>query len=654
MKAKHQKSSPKHSQKPSQKRRILKMRLGIVCGLVLFCAAFTALIGCSARAEANSSEVSDTSSEINIDEMDLEYTNRDKDSSYNDSTSTHIVLSDSGVTVSGNGVASDGSEVTISEAGTYVITGSLSDGQLVVNASDEDKIQLVLAGASIHNEDGPAIYIKKADKTFITLADSTSNVLSDGTSYVLEENSDEPYATLFSKDDLTINGSGSLEVQGNYRHGVCSKDDLVITGGSISVKANEDALRGRDCVKISSGTFTLESGEDAIKSNNDEDGTKGFVSIDGGTFAIAAGDDAVHAESVLFINDGTIDVSTCYEGYEAEQIYINGATTHITASDDALNATARNSSAQTDAAVADGGTNPGDANPGSTNNAPADAGQTDPMSGASGNSGAAGVGSAVGVGGAAGSGGNAGANGAGDTAAAGGAGTAGTMGTMSEDNLQSEARNTMNEAPGQGNNASCLIQINGGYTVLDASGDGVDSNGSVEITGGVLLVSGPTSDGDGAFDYDNSATVSGGTVIMVGSSGMAQNFTSGTQPFAFTQVSGEAGELVSICKSDGEVIASFAPTKSYATVLVSSAGFSEGSEYSLMLGGSVSGANSDGYTTSGTVSGGSTTSITASTTPTGGMGGMSPDGAGLQAGQAGEPQRGTAPSGMANNATKRA
>ncbi len=582
MKAKHQKRSPKHHQKPSQKRRILKMRLGIVCSLMLFCAAFTALIGCSAQAESGTSDAAnanEASSEINIDEMDLEYTNRDKDSSYNDSTATHIALSDSGVTTSGSGVTSEGSEVTISEAGTYVITGSLSDGQVIVSASNEDKIQLVLAGVTIHNEDGPAIYIKNADKTFITLVDNTSNVLSDGTSYALEENSDEPYATLFSKDDLTINGGGSLEVQGNYRHGICSKDDLVITGGSIRVKANEDALRGRDCVKILSGTFTLESGEDAIKSNNDEDGTKGFVSIDGGTFAISAGDDAVHAESVLFVNDGTIDISTCYEGYEAEQIYINGATTHIASSDDALNAAARNSSEQTD--------------------------------------------------------------------------MAGSAGTMSKDSPQPEARNTMNEAPGQGNNASCLIQINGGYTVLDASGDGVDSNGSVEITGGVLLVSGPTSDGDGAFDYDNSATISGGTVIMVGSSGMAQNFTSGTQPFAFTNVSGEAGELVSLCKSDGEVIASFAPAKSYATVLVSSAGLSEGSEYSLVIGGSVSGVNSDGYTTSGTVSGGSATSITASTTPTGGMGGMSPDGAGLQAGQAGEPQRGTPPSGMANNANKR-
>lgn len=628
--------------------RVQKMRFGIVFALVLFCVVFAALLGCSAQGETGSSSTDEDSFEINIEGMNLEYTNRDKDSSYNDSTATHIALSSSGVSVSGDGVAADGSEVVISEAGTYVVTGSLADGQLVVNASDNDKIQLVLDGVNIHNEDGPAIYVKNTDKTCITLANNTSNTLSDGSSYTLEEGSDEPYATLFSKDDLTINGNGALKVEAAYRHGICSKDDLVITGGSITVTANEDALRGRDCVKILSGSFNLTSGKDAIKSNNDTDGTKGFVSIDGGTFALAAGDDAIHAESVLFVNDGTIDVSTCYEGYEAEQVYINGANTHIVASDDALNAAARSSSAQTDATAVKGASSEGQsgnqpagqpsnagsdgaaegqgvpnaAASGGANGAPADAGQTDPKSGTDGGAGADGV--------------------------------DGAAGAMGEDGPQSEVRNTLNEVPQAGNNASCLIQINGGYTVLDASGDGVDSNGSVEITGGVLLVSGPTSEGDGAFDYDNSATISGGTVIMVGSSGMAQNFTSGTQAFAFTSVSGEAEQSVSICNNKGELLASFTPSKSYETVLVSSPGFSEGIEYSLVLGGSVSRANSDGYTTSGIISGGTATSITASTSATEGLGGMSPDGTGLGAGQPGEPQRGTAPSGTAANARKSA
>ena len=125
---------------------------------------------------------------------------------------------------------------------------------------------------------------------------------------------------------------------------------------------------------------------------------------------------------------------------------------------------------------------------------------------------------------------------------------------------------------------NCLIQINGGYTVLDAQGDGVDSNGSVEITGGVLLVCGPTSNGDGAFDYDLTATVTGGTVLMVGSNGMAQNFTSGEQPFAFAAVSGSAGQNVAVVDSDGTVVASFTAAKQFGMVLATSPAFVEGGD----------------------------------------------------------------------------
>ena len=164
------------------------------------------------------------------------------------------------------------------------------------------------------------------------------------------------------------------------------------------------------------------------------------------------------------------------------------------------------------------------------------------------------------------------------------------------------------------NDENCLIQINGGTIVLDAKGDGIDSNGSVEVNGGVLLVNGPTSNGDGAFDYNGSATVNGGTVLMVGSTGMAQNFSSGTQPFAMINANGNAGDYVAVTDSNGTVIASLKATKQFGNVLVSSPSFTEGSEYSLVIGGTVTGANEDGYTDSGTVSGGSTTSFTASTT----------------------------------------
>ena len=168
--------------------------------------------------------------------------------------------------------------------------------------------------------------------------------------------------------------------------------------------------------------------------------------------------------------------------------------------------------------------------------------------------------------------------------------------------------------------SSCLIQINGGYLVVDSAGDAIDSNGNIEVTGGVLLVSGPTGDGNGAFDYDGSATVSGGTVLMVGSTGMAQSFTSGTQAFAMASASGEAGQSVCVVDGSGNVVASFTATKRFGMVLTSSPAFAEGGEYTLVIGGEVANVNADGYTDSSTVSGGSETAVTASCTASAGMG----------------------------------
>ena len=183
---------------------------------------------------------------------------------------------------------------------------------------------------------------------------------------------------------------------------------------------------------------------------------------------------------------------------------------------------------------------------------------------------------------------------------------------------------------------NCLIQINGGYLVVDTAGDGVDSNGSVEVNGGVLLVACPTSSGDGAVDYDLTATVNGGTVLMVGSTGMAQNFTSGTQVFAMAATSGTAGQTVAVVDASGSVVASLTAPKQFDMVLASSPAFAEGGEYSLVVGGSVEGANADGYAESGTVSGGSETAITANCTASSALGGLGQGGGPMAAGQAGD------------------
>ena len=575
----------------------------------------------AAAVGSESSAFEDVAAAFDVSALDLDYSKRDLDASYDEASATRIALSGSSASVDGSGAAVDGSTVTISSEGTYIISGELSSGQIVVDVSDDAKVQLVLAGATIHNENGPAIYAKNVDKCFVTLADGTQNSLSDGTDYTLEYDSDEPYATLFCRCDLTINGTGALNVTANYRHGICSKDDLVVTGGTLNVTAVEDCLRGRDCVKIADGSFSLVAGGDGIKSNKDTEATRGFVSITGGAFSINAGDDAVqaktyigitggtfsvasaddafhsdlqmaiaggdftvsagddafHAETELAVDGGTIDVTSCCEGFEAEKVYVNGGDTSIVASDDAVNSSAADLSDSSDERE---GAN--------DNGAPGERGITV-------------NGETPGKGGPA----------AGGSPVDGGSFPGGSKGGGNRGG-----------APGAGS-SDCLIQVNGGTLVLDSVGDAIDSNGSVEITGGTVLVNGPSSDGDGAFDYDSEATVSGGTVLMIGSSRMAQSFSSGTQPFLNTaNVSGSAGDTVAIVDSNGNVIASITATKQFGMVLASSPKFTEGGEYTLVIGGVLTNADAHGYTDSGTVTGGSSTSATASTTPSSSVGGM--------------------------------
>ena len=677
-------------------------RLAALCIAAVLVFSLAGLNGCSgaessstvsssaaATADSESSAFEDVAAAFDVSALDLDYSKRDMDASYDEASATHVTLSGLSASVDGSGATVDGSTVTISSEGSYIISGELSSGQIVVDASDDAKIQLVLAGATIHNENGPAIYAKNAGKCFVTLADGTQNSLSDGSDYVLEDDSDDPYATLFCRCDLTINGTGALNVAANYRHGIRSKDDLVVTGGTLNVTAVEDCLRGRDCVKIADGSFSLVAGGDGIKSNKDTKAAQGFVSITGGTFAINAGDDAVqgktyigitggtfgvtsaddafhsdlqmaiagggftvsagddafHAETELAVDDGTINVASCYEGLEAEKVYVNGGDTSIVASDDAVNASAadlsdssadyeeaNDSGAPGEDGIAVNGKTPGEGGPAS-GGSPAD-GANFPGGDQGGLSGQVPQGSAQGQGE-----GQA-QNGTPQGEAAQGDALRGDQGGMQGEGGPSQGAGSQGDAPqgGQGGSpqdagnqvgapgagsSDCLIQINGGTLVLDSAGDAIDSNGSVEITGGTVLVNGPSSDGDGAFDYDSEATVSGGTVLMIGSSRMAQSFSSGTQLFLYTaNVSGSAGETVAIVDANGNVIASMTATKQFGMVLASSPKFTEGGEYSLVIGGVLTNVDAHGYTDSGTVSGGSSISATASTTPSSSVGGV--------------------------------
>lgn len=578
--------------------------------------------------------------------LNLEYSKRDMDASFDESSATKITLSGDSASVSGSGAAAEGSTVTISTAGTYIVSGNLADGSITVTTSENDKVQIVLNGVKIACSSGPAIDVQSADKCFITLAEGTQNSLSDGSAFT----SEDVNACIYATCDLTINGSGSLDVSGNYRHGVFSKDDLVVYGGSINVSAVEDGLNGKDSVKIGAGDISIDSGADGVKSSKSANPEKGFVYVSGGSLSIDAeddgiqakthlciaggsieidaaddalhsdlegalnggstmvrsGDDAFHCETKLEVNDGSFVVETCSEGYEAEQVVVNGGDTNICALDDAMNASAADLSDDSESSDADTSTIALSGEPG------ANAAQFD---------GSIGVPDASSA--------NADSNGQQNTApqGAGQQDSATPPELPSDDGAQGgqagEAPSDLGQAPnvqgrmerggqapgGQGgapgaSDSNCLIQINGGKVVLDSQGDGVDSNGNVEITGGTLLVNGPSSDGDGAFDYDGEATISGGTVLMAGAVGMAQSSTSGMQVFALVQASGSAGSVIEATDADGNVIATLTATKAFGCVLVSGAGVSDGDTITVSVDGAATTATASTAGTSGIATGG--------------------------------------------------
>lgn len=316
----------------------MKKILSITAALLLVLSLFA---GCGTQSEAETpdtgavaaaaSPVSDTQ---DGDEL---FTDRDKEIGYSEAESTIIALADNATEISGDGASAQGNVVTISGEGSYILRGSLTDGQLVVDAADDAKFQLVLDGAQITNAASAALYIKNADKVFLTTAQGTENSLSTNGEYVaIDENNID--GAIFAKSDLTLNGAGTLTLNSACGHGVVSKDDLVVTSGTYEITAAGHGLSGKDSVRVADGTFTINSGTDALHSENDEDATLGFVYIAGGSFSVTAGDDGVHAGAALTVAGGKIDIQQSYEGLEGLSIDISGGEISLVSSDDGLNA----------------------------------------------------------------------------------------------------------------------------------------------------------------------------------------------------------------------------------------------------------------------------------------------------------------------------
>jgi hypothetical protein len=304
------------------------------------------LAGCAQASDTSSSQNTDAAEASNTLDSSSEsftapsvddlFTQRDLSGEYDTDECIDITLSDSGSSCDSSAVSISENTITISDEGVYRLHGTLSDGQVIVDAS-KSKVQLVLDNAAITCTTSAAIYVKSADKVFVTLAADSSNTLCTNGEFTADGDTNVD-AVIFSKDDLTLNGSGSLTVSTEYGHGIVTKDDLKITSGLYTVTASKHAICGKDSVSIYDGTFALTSGKDGITSNNDEDEEKGAVTILGGTFSIESGDDGIHAESDLIITDGEIDIPKCYEGLEGRTVTISGGTIALVASDDGINA----------------------------------------------------------------------------------------------------------------------------------------------------------------------------------------------------------------------------------------------------------------------------------------------------------------------------
>lgn len=481
--------------------------------------------------------------------LDTEFTAKDLEVGYEESTAVNITLKGSSITADGGGVSVKDNVLTISQEGTFVISGALDNGQILVDAGDSDKIHIILDGAAVSCKDNAPIYIKNADKVFITLKEGTTNTLTDGAEYVQEDDNNVDGA-IFSKADLTVNGNGALTVTGNYKHGIVSKDDLVITGGNITVTAVKDALNGKDCVKIKDGVLTLSADTgNGIQSKNDEDATKGYVYVAGGEITVLKSSEGIEG-TVILIDDGAID---------------------ITAEDDGLNSASGGSgTAGSDAAGSDTAKPEDFGTAGKTGTA---------EGGSSGETRKPPVNPEID---------------AADSAATGSADTADAKREGPEGGNPGGGFDRGNFGGGGFGgggafeaDADCYISIQGGTININASGDGIDSNGSLYVSGGSIYVSGPTDSGNGALDYNGTAEITGGTVIAAGSTGMAQGFSDTSSQYSLLYnltAASAAGTKITLTDDAGTVIASYKPDKEYQSIVISTPDLMKDKTYTLTSG----------------------------------------------------------------------
>ena len=664
--------------------------------IVLACAMFTVLgvstlTGCSKSdtktpTQTDTSQSTDASSETTTNTIDYtnvikgneliaSYDEDDLNTNWKETSYKSLSFSDTTINSEGAGITVNGQTATISAAGTYHLTGTSTNSTLVVDAGKEDIVWLVLDGITMTHDSNAPIYVKNAKKVIITLADGSTNTISDGSTYTYADSTTtDPDAAIFSHDDLTFNGSGSLTVTGNYKDAIACKDELKFVNGTYTITAADDGIRGKDGLFIQNGNFTITAAADGLKANNDTDDQKGVILIEDGTFVINATNDAIQAETSMWIKGGKYTLTTnggsanaaqktpeqggrfdpnqgntttdsqadtqtdsqttdttsdSYKGLKAGcDLYITGGAFNIDSADDALHTN--------HTVTIDGGTfmiSTGDDGMHADDTLTINDGNiqiTKSYEGLEGNDILINGGTIQLT-----------ASDDGINAAGGSDGTT-EGGGFGRDQFSSSGNHS--------------LTITGGYLEVNADGDGLDSNGTITQSGGTVIVNGPTNGGNGALDYDSAYNITGGILLASGSKQMAQT-TSDTSTQAsiylsFTDTK-TAGTLLTLTDSSGTPIFSFAPKKNYESIVISSPDIKTGETYTLYLDGSNSGTGENGLILGGTYTPGSkvlditTTSVLTQLTDTGETTTASGDGMGGGGGGRGErPNGGTKPDGM--------
>ncbi len=532
------------------------------------------------KKDDNEAEISTESTNIVV-----EYDVEELSGNWDETSASNIVLKDEGITSDGGGVIVNNNAITIKSSGTYHLTGSISNGNVIVDTNDNAEVQIILSNASIISNNTAPINVIKAGKVTITLEDNTTNYIEDSSNYTYftDAENKEPDAAIFSKSDLVINGEGTLKLISNYLDGIVSKDTLKIISSTIDITSKDDGIRGKDFVAINGASINISSQSDGIKSTNTDDSSLGYILIEDSNIKISSGNDGIQAETILNIKNSTINIETQGEvkthssdmggmfrgnqsletdtesskGIKAgSEITIKSGNITINSTDDSIHSNGF--------IIIDDGIISlvsGDDGIHADTNIKINGGTIDITKSYEGIESSCieiegGKISVVAT--------DDGIN------VAGGNDDSSISGRMGQNNF-----NTVSDS-------NRKLVINGGEIFVSSDGDGLDSNGSIYMTGGMVIVAGPTSSGNGILDFDSTFQITGGTLIGYGSAGMLQNPSeSSTQYTIVVSTNGNNGDTISLKDNSGNELINTETEKSYSAIIISTPELKKGNSYTV-------------------------------------------------------------------------